>query len=153
MRMPKERTGCADMGTLAEDYDLDAQVGYLLRLASQRHAVIFQQHSPDGLTPTQFTTLMRVSEQGTVSQNQLGRLAAMDVATIKGVVDRLRAKGLVTSQADPGDKRRSLISLTPAGRALIGDLKRAGAAITEATLAPLSDAERRTLVQLLAKIS
>ena len=131
---------------------LDHQVGYLLRLASQRHAAIFQKHSLDGLTPTQFSTLIRVSEAGPVSQNHLGRLAAMDVATIKGVVDRLRAKGLMASRPDTGDKRRSIITLTVAGQALIADLTALGRAITEETLEPLSEAERQTLVALLQKL-
>ncbi len=133
-------------------YVLDHQVGYLLRLASQRHAAIFQKHSLDGLTPTQFSTLIRVSEAGPVSQNHLGRLAAMDVATIKGVVDRLRAKGLMASRPDTGDKRRSIITLTVAGQALIADLTALGRAITEETLEPLSEAERQTLVALLQKL-
>jgi len=134
-------------------YTLDDQVGYLLRLASQRHAVIFQTHSPDGLTPTQFSALLRISEQGKVSQNQLGRLAAMDVATVKGVVDRLRAKGLARTRSDPDDKRRSIISLTVQGAALIEGLKCCGTRITAQTLDPLSATEQDTLVRLLRKIS
>jgi len=140
------------METRAQDYVLDEQVGYLLRLASQRHATIFQKHSAR-LTPTQFSTLMRVSEHGEVSQNRLGRLAAMDVATIKGVVGRLKTKGLVTSQADLNDRRRLIITLTPDGAAMIEDLKKTGAAITEETLAPLTEQERATLVRLLDKIT
>ena len=73
-----------------DPYRLDDQAGYLLRLASQRHAAIFQSLTLEGLTPTQFSALIRISEQGQCSQNHLGRLAAMDVATIKGVADRLR---------------------------------------------------------------
>ncbi len=135
-------------------YHLDAQVGYLLRLASQRHAVIFQkQMEAQNLTPTQFSTLLRIAEEGEVSQNHLGRLAAMDVATVKGVVDRLRAKNLLRSNADPDDKRRSMISLTEEGEAKIPALKRIGAAITEATLDPLKPAERSALIALLRKIS
>ena len=136
-----------------EDYVLDNQVGYLLRLASQRHAVIFQTHASDGLTPTQFSTLLRVSEAGEVSQNQLGRLAAMDVATIKGVVDRLKAKGLLSSRADAGDKRRSLISLTREGATRIERLKSDGLKISDETLAPLKAAERKTLIALLKKLA
>lgn len=133
-------------------YILDQQIGYLLRLANQRHAVIFQTHSVENLTPTQFSTMLRISEHGAVSQNHLGRLAAMDVATIKGVVDRLRTKGLTQSNPDPNDKRRMMISLTDKGSALITDLKRIGADITTETLKPLSALERETLVELLAKI-
>ena len=135
------------------DYVLDDQVGYLLRLASQRHAVLFQATMEDGLTPTQFATLIRVAEEGEVSQNQLGRLAAMDVATIKGVVDRLRAKGLIASRSDVQDRRRSVITLTRAGERMIGALRRKGAEISAATLEPLTASEQRTLIALLRKIS
>ncbi|KHA52350.1 MarR family winged helix-turn-helix transcriptional regulator [Sulfitobacter geojensis] len=135
------------------DYVLDDQIGFLLRLASQRHSVIFQKNVVGKLTATQFATLMRISEHGEVSQNHLGRLAAMDVATIKGVVDRLKAKGLVQTRANPRDKRRMSISLSNAGHQMIGDLKRAGHEISALTLAPLSADESQTLVSLLKKIS
>ncbi|MEM9579751.1 MAG: MarR family transcriptional regulator [Pseudomonadota bacterium] len=133
-------------------YQLDAQVGYLLRLASQRHAVIFQKLVTAGLTPTQFSTLIRVWEQGAVSQNRLGRLAAMDVATIKGVVDRLRKKELVRSEPDPNDKRRTTIFLTDKGNALVSTLMQDGKRITEETLKPLSPAEQKTFLSLLEKL-
>lgn len=145
-------TPASDIATDLE-YVLEAQVGYLLRLASQRHATIFQKHAIEQLTATQFTTLIRVSEQGEVSQNRLGRMAAMDVATIKGVVDRLRSKELMQSTPDLVDKRRSVISLTAKGRALIDDLKAMGLLITEETLSPLTQQERQTLISLLRKIS
>ncbi|MEM7210707.1 MAG: MarR family transcriptional regulator [Pseudomonadota bacterium] len=151
------------MATQPEDlpeetgYVLDAQVGYLLRLAMQRHAGIFQaciqSRVEGGLTPTQFSTLIRLAEQGPCSQNQLGRHAAMDIATIKGVVDRLRHKGLIRTEASTEDKRRSVVSLTESGAALIEDLHTAGAEITRDTLAPLSPSEQRTLIKLLGKLT
>jgi DNA-binding MarR family transcriptional regulator len=134
-------------------YVLDDQVGYLLRLVSQRHAAIFQACSQEGLTPMQFAALVRIGEQGKVSQNHLGRLAAMDVATIKGVADRLRQKGLTRREPDPGDKRRTVISLSPEGAALLERMHAVGRDITEQTLAPLDDAERETLLDLLRKLA
>ena len=136
-----------------QSYSLDEQVGYLLRLASQRHAAIFLEQISENLTPTQFATLMRISEGRELSQNHLGRLASMDVATVKGVVDRLKTKELVQSRSDADDKRRSLISLTPKGLELIETLKEDGARISENTLAPLGRSERKTLISLLRKIS
>lgn len=134
-------------------YNLDDQVGYLLRLAVQRHSAIFQTRIAAGLTPTQFATMIRLSEHGRCSQNQLGRYAAVDIATIKGVVDRLRQKGLVKAETSQDDKRRSLISLTAQGEKLIGDLYRDGTRITEETLAPLTPAEAETFVALLRKMA
>lgn len=134
-------------------YSLDEQVGYLLRLASQRHALIFQQYISDDLTPMQFSTLIRIAEHGEVSQNHLGRLAAMDVATIKGVVDRLRAKGLVHSTPDLQDRRRSVISLTDLGQQTVQALQADGHLITQKTLEPLKPAEQKALLALLKKIT
>ena len=74
----------------ADQYSLKAQVGFNLRRANQRHVAIFARHV-DGLTPTQFAALAKLHELGSLSQNKLGRLTAMDSATIKGVVERLSA--------------------------------------------------------------
>jgi len=37
---------------MESQYELDKQIGYLLRLASQRHSVIFQNNTIDNITPT-----------------------------------------------------------------------------------------------------
>jgi len=143
----------AGNGAIEDVYVLDAQIGYLLRLANQRHALIFQEHAILDLTPTQFAAMVRLLEEGECSQNELGRRTAMDVATIKGVVDRLRAKGLVTLKPDPHDKRRTTI--TPAGvkEELRDKLHDMGRSITEQTLAPLTRTERGTLLRLLSKLT
>jgi len=141
----------SDTGT-DEEYHLDEQVGHILRRASQRHASIFQARMID-LTPTQFAAVIKLAEIGECSQNRLGRLTAMDVATIKGVVDRLHKKGFVTLRPDPTDKRRTLISLTPVGKARIGELRQIGAAISNDTLDPLTKSERRNFLRLLQKIT
>ncbi len=133
-------------------YHLDEQVGFLLRQASQRHAAIFAARMIEDLTPTQWAALARLGERGPCSQNQLGRLTAMDAATIKGVVDRLVARGLAETRADRQDSRRLTIALTEAGQALVGRAVAAAHKITEATLAPLSTVERRSIMKLLNKL-
>lgn len=135
-----------------DDYVLDDQIGYLLRLASQRHAALFQARTIEGLTPTQFAVMIRLGEAGPCSQNHLGRLAALDVATVKGVVDRLAAKGLVTVTPDRTDHRRRVVALSPKGRAIMPKLHALGHRITEDTLAPLTPAEREALVALLRRL-
>lgn len=140
------------MSGASRPYRLDDQVGYLLRLASQRHAALFAGRFGPDLTPTQFAALARLAEMGACSQNELGRQTAMDVATIKGVIDRLRAKGLVVHTSDPGDKRRSMLSLSPKGTAMMADLHAAGFSVTDDTLVPLNDAEQETFLSLLRKL-
>ena len=133
-------------------YRLDDQVGYLLRLASQRHAALFARLVSDGLTPTQFAALIRLAESGPLSQNQLGRMAAMDAATIKGVVERLNRKGLITLDPDPTDRRRTLVGLSKLGRAQIGLLRAVGQTISDETLGPLTPAEQSSLLKLLRRL-
>ena len=133
-------------------YVLDEQIGFALRLAHQRHTSIFAARMIGDLTPRQFSTLARLRAQGPLSQNHLGRLTAMDVATIKGVADRLVARRLVEAAPDPDDARRRVLALTPAGRALIDEALPVAAAITGETLAPLGPDERATLLALLAKL-
>lgn len=148
-----EKTAMADgQSALLESYVLDDQVGYLLRLAAQRHAAIFQAHTVEGLTPTQFSTLVRLAENGACSQNQLGRLAAMDIATIKGVVDRLRQRGFVRTMPSSDDRRRNIVSLTEDGARALDRMLPAGRVITEETLAPLKPSEQRHLIKLLRKL-
>ena len=136
-----------------DQYILEDQVGYMLRVAGQRHAVIFQALAPLELTPTQFSAVVKLLQLGECSQNELGRQTAMDVATIKGVVDRLRSRNLVEVRPDPVDKRRSLIVLTDAPKALTDTIYKTGHQITDETLRPLSAVERKTFLKLLAKLS
>jgi DNA-binding MarR family transcriptional regulator len=133
-------------------YLLDEQVGFLLRQASQRHTAIFAAQMNEDLTPTQWAALARLNERGACSQNLLGRVTAMDAATIKGVVDRLVSRGLAETRSDPHDSRRLTIALTELGRGLVERASRAAREITETTLAPLSASERRQIVKLLGKL-
>jgi DNA-binding MarR family transcriptional regulator len=133
-------------------YVLEEQVGFILRQVWQRHAAIFAREIGANLTPAQWAALAKLTETGPCSQNQLGRLTAMDVATIKGVIDRLTARGLTETSADPDDGRRLKVSLSRAGQQLAERVAANALAITRETLAPLDTGERETLVALLSKL-
>lgn len=143
-----------DPQSIDEPYRLDDQVGHLLRRAHQRHVAIFQRiMGEDGPTPMQFAALQRLFERGSLPQNELGRLAAMDPATIKGVVMRLEERGLVERQPDPTDQRRLLVSLSTQGRLAILDWTAKARAVTAANLTPLNREEAQRLVALLRRIA
>ena len=134
-------------------YLLDEQVGFLMRVAMQRHTAVFTSRMIEGLTQTQFAALAKLHEVGPCSQNHLGRLICLDAATIKGVVDRLSARGFVTALADPDDRRRRAVALTERGRDVTERAMKVAAEITAATLAPLSAEEQRAVARLLKKLS
>ena len=134
-------------------YRLDDQVGYVLRQAQQRHTALFAAMMIEGLTPTQWAALAKLAECGAQSQNQLGRLTAMDAATIKGVIDRLGSRGFTAARADPEDARRLLIELTEEGASVYRRGTPVALEITAKTLAPLAEPEREALVDLLRRIT
>ncbi len=132
-------------------YQLDAQIGFILRRVSQRHLSIFSDLIAD-LTPTQFAVLAKLHERGALSQNALGRETAMDAATIKGVVDRMVKRGLLQTRRDDQDKRRMIVDLSPDGRALYLGQEPLAATISQQTLAPLEVEEQQVLLQLLGRL-
>lgn len=134
------------------DYKLDDQIGFVLRQVVQRHASIFAAGMEGEVTAMQWAALAKLDECGPLSQNLLGRRVAMDAATIKGVIDRLSARGFTETRPDPTDRRRHLVALTTAGEAIVRRLVGRAVRITADTLAPLEDAERVALAILLAKL-
>jgi MarR family transcriptional regulator, lower aerobic nicotinate degradation pathway regulator len=137
----------------AADYVLEAQVGFLLRCAHQRATETFNAVMAEfSITPTQFAALAKLDDLQAVSQNQLGRLTAMDPATISGVIGRLTTRGYVQASPDPKDARVAMLGLTPAGKAAITAMRAVAADVSRKTLAPLTAAEAAALVSALAKI-
>ena len=138
----------------AEGYVLERQVGHLLRRAHQRHAALFQTMLAEALgaesvlTPTQWAALFTLATRGDQTQNALGRLVAMDPATTQGVVRRLVAR-----RTDSADRRTVRLSVTEAGRATVAAALPTAAAISEATLSPLSPEERLTFLHLLQRMA
>jgi DNA-binding MarR family transcriptional regulator len=133
-------------------YVLEENVGFLLRQVTQRHLSLFSATMCHELTPTQFSALLKLHEQGSCSQNQLGRLTAMDNPTIKGVVDRLMRRDLVSARADSHDARLLMLSLTEAGERTVAEAIPRARQVTEATLAPLRPGERKMLLSLLSAL-
>lgn len=141
-----------DKQSAAPEYHVDRQVGFFLRQANQRHVAIFTSAIGDKLTTTQWSALSKLKEIQPCSQNQLGRETAMDVATVKGVVDRLVKRGFVATAPDQNDGRRVVLSLTADGLAVIAANVGAALVATEGTLAPLTSGERMMFLELLQKI-
>jgi DNA-binding MarR family transcriptional regulator len=148
-----KRERAAKRGPVATSYVLEQQVGFLLRCAHQRASETFKAiMGRFGVTPRQFAALAKLDDLGTVSQNQLGRLTAMDPATISGVIARLGARGLVQQSPDPRDGRLLALGLTAAGAQTIAAMKGVAAQVSQRTLDPLSAVEAGAFLKALAKI-
>jgi DNA-binding MarR family transcriptional regulator len=73
---------------------------------------------PLSLTFPQYLVMLELLDGAPVSVGVLGSRLGMDTGTITPLVKRLEASGFVTRTRDPGDERRVVVDLTPAGRNL-----------------------------------
>jgi DNA-binding MarR family transcriptional regulator len=134
-------------------YRLEAQIGFVLRRAHQKATGIFNAVMGEfGVTPTQFAALAKLHDAGPVPQNELGRLTAMDPATIWGVVNRLIKQGYVSQSPAPNDGRRVIVELTDAGRKATLRMKAVAAEVSRETLRPFTEEEARRLLALLGRL-
>ena len=134
--------------------NLDKQVGFLLRKASQRNLTIFQKLAPvPSLTSVQAAALIVLVDHSPCSLTTLGRAAAMDPATTRGVAERLSEKGWVSLVSDSRDKRKVMVKLEKKGRQFALDLIPVLNRIADETLSPLNEAERIALVYLLDRVA
>ncbi len=68
------------------------------------------------ITPSHSAMLFMLEGNGPLSPSALGEMLRVDNSTVTGLVDRLEAAGFVRRDADPEDRRRWSISITPEGR-------------------------------------
>ena len=100
--------------------ELDDMPGHHIRRLHQIAVAIFLQETEDhGVTPVQFAALQGVAAAPDVDQRTLARSIGLDTSTTGGVVDRLEARGLITRNASPQDRRVRLLRLTDEGRKLL----------------------------------
>ena len=134
-------------------YRLEEQVGFILRRVHQRATDMFNTVMAGfDITPRQFAALAKLQDLGPTSQNHLGRLVAMDPATMFGVAGRLIKRGLIKQAVDPSDARLVLLELTAEGDALVAAMKARGREVSRRTLEPLTEKEAETVLRLLGKM-
>lgn len=110
---------------------------------------------PHGLTTAAFNLLQIVAgADEPLTPTEIARRvnAPVTTATMSGLLDTCQRKGLVQRQPHPGDGRRVLVHITPAGRALLAVAARDVFALERRLVGPLPDARRETLVRALGEL-
>jgi DNA-binding MarR family transcriptional regulator len=105
-----------------------------------------------GLNRREFLMLSYVSASKGLSQQELSARLGIDPTIVVGLVDALEDRGLMTRTRDSADRRRNVLGLTDDGHDLHGRAVETAAAAEDLFLAPLSEAERETLRDLLHEI-
>jgi len=108
-----------------------------------------------GLTPLEFAVMAYVNRlvgEPDIDQISLAARLGIDRNSTSLLVERLEAKGLLERRVNGADRRARLLRLTPSGERLHRQLYSRAFAGQQRILAPLSAAERETLLDLLVRV-
>jgi DNA-binding MarR family transcriptional regulator len=138
-RMPRELAGSA---------------GYLLaRLGMTLKARSIKEFDRAGLITYSYGVLALLDEGSCKSQATIADALMLDRSQVVGLLDALEEQGLIERRRDRNDRRRHVVSVTPAGRQALKRCRSIVKRLEEAFLAPLDEDERATLHALLLRIA
>jgi MarR family 2-MHQ and catechol resistance regulon transcriptional repressor len=124
-----------------------------LNRASESLLARLQQHGTQSeLTPSQFGVLEALYHLGPMCPGELSTKLLKSGGNITLVIDNLEKQGLVQRERDTHDRRMITVSLTPAGRELIGRIFPAHVAAIVEEMNCLTAEEQKTLGRLCRKL-
>lgn len=106
----------------------------------------------EGLGPSHAGILGRLFQNGDMAMAEIAAAIRRDKSTVTTLVRKLEALGYVSRRKAPDDARKTLISLTPKGRALRPAYERISRELTELALEGFSSEERKALMGLLGRV-
>jgi MarR family transcriptional regulator, lower aerobic nicotinate degradation pathway regulator len=112
---------------------------------------IEQAIAPTGLRPTELLVLQHLRDRGPSAQQALADLIGIDATNLVAVLNSLEDQSLIERHRDRADRRRAIIALSGQGEQTLADLDKSLLRIDDEILEPLTDDERETLRDLLAK--
>lgn len=118
-------------------------------LAREVHASLVATAALD-LSVPQSVALFQVAEAGPLTVSALQARIGRGQAATSHLVTQLERRELVQRSVDPEDRRRTLVALAPAGRALLAEIQRARRAAFDAAAARLPSETLRQLTDAFA---
>ena len=123
----------------------ETELATRLRLALARSARRLRQEAGTDLSPSLTAALATVETHGPLTPSELAARERVQRPTVTRIVGRLEELELVTRAADPADRRSALITVTPAGRALLAAARTRKDAFLSERLDALAPEDRATL--------
>jgi len=128
--------------------------GFLLSWNGQRIARYFAAAlEPLGLRPPHFGVMTLIEANPGSAQRELVERSMIDASTMVAVIDELEERGLAQRRADPGDRRKRAVYLTPTGKRTLERARTAAMETARAIFDPLDQRELETLTKLLRKLA
>lgn len=131
----------------------DTSPGYLVRMIHQMNvAAVDRALAGDGLTATQWTTLVSLYFGHADTCVGLARKLGHDKGAMTRLIDQMEHKGWVSRQRDDDDRRLIRLSLTPSGERTALAAKRKVIDCWNGFLADWSEAEIAALIATLQRL-
>jgi DNA-binding MarR family transcriptional regulator len=132
---------------------LESLLGYNARRASLTIlSVVFERMAALDLRPVEFSMLSLIHHNPGVTSRRLSEALAIQPPNLVGKVANMLAKGWISRQTDSQDKRALVLTLTPAGLAVIEQAEKLVVELESAASVQLTTDEHETLIQLLKKV-
>jgi MarR family transcriptional regulator, lower aerobic nicotinate degradation pathway regulator len=106
-----------------------------------------------GLSGYHHAVLALLDEEPRETQATVADALGYDRSHLVGLLDELEDQGLIERRRDPNDRRRQMVSLTPAGAKALARLREIAKRVDEEFFKPLDAAERKQLKALLARLA
>jgi DNA-binding MarR family transcriptional regulator len=130
-----------------------SSAGFLLALLGQQTTRRLRDAlTAHDLKPRQFLILDLLAEQGPIGQREFGETLAIDHSILVTMLNPLEADGLIERKRSCSDRRRHVVTITPAGRRRLASAARAQREAEDALFAGLTDEQRDQLRQLLVAL-
>lgn len=129
-------------------------LGLLLSQIGTHAAMSFgSKIKPFGISPPHVGILRWISANAGENQRQLASHLGVLPSRLVVLLDDLGAKGLVTRQRNAQDRRNQQLLLTPKGARLLEKVERIATAHEADLSSGLTESERKTLIELCAKLA
>jgi len=116
---------------------LEMPTWLITRVYTHSHRLLAEGFAAAGVRAYHYRLLAALEEFGPASQAELGRRSSIDRSDVVAALNELADRGLIQRSPDPNDRRRNIITITPAGTELLLRLHPILADVQEKLLAPL----------------
>jgi MarR family transcriptional regulator, lower aerobic nicotinate degradation pathway regulator len=134
--------------------ELTESPGFLLsRLGHRLKGKSIKEFEAAGLSGYAYAVLALLDEGSCRSQATIAEALSLDRSQVVGLLDELEEQGLLDRRRDRKDRRRHVVSVTPAGRSALTRCRSIARGLEEEFLAPLTDEEQEQLYALLLRVA
>jgi DNA-binding MarR family transcriptional regulator len=134
--------------------ELYGRPGFLIRRAHQIAVSLFLEETGElRITTTQFGILHLLKHNPGLDQISVAKLLGLDRSTTGMVLTKLEAASLVGRMVGANDRRRRLLTLTPAGETMLKRLRIPARRVMKRQLAAFTPREQRSFLQMLEKFT